>query len=133
MALRIPVAVRHGEVYKVVLDGEVVEATSQAEVELRIQDWLSEPRPIGYLRKALPKSESGQLVSRMSVARWMVRGVSGVRLPHTRVGQRLYATLADLQKWLDDVTSASLPADEPATEPLGVSDSELAEVGLQSV
>lgn len=92
-----------------------------------IEAWEQKFRSVTYtLNHLLPKSDSGRPISRVTFSRWIRQGVSGEKLEVVRVGSRVFTTVEKVRDFLERVTNAR----HSQTEDVGVTDAELAEVGL---
>jgi len=86
-------------------------------------------RPLSRVARAVL---GDQCPSPATLWRWTSKGISGIRLPVTRVGRRAFSTESHFRQWLADVTAAQQchPPDESTAERSADLRAKLSDAGL---
>jgi hypothetical protein len=66
-----------------------------------MNDLCEDLMPIRATVDELPRRQDGRTVHPSTVARWALCGISGIKLPSTKLAGRRYVRRADLQRFLE--------------------------------
>ncbi|APZ94613.1 DUF1580 domain-containing protein [Fuerstiella marisgermanici] len=124
---------------RVCIDGRQHDLGSYGSPESRqtyrelVDAWSRELRTVSYVRdNLLPAGNNGKPPSRVTISRWVTKGVFGEKLKVVRVGAKVFLSADMVRDFLTRVTAAQdcQQSDQHDNEVDVPTDVELAEAGL---